>query len=1372
MSRFVIASLSLLVILLLLRATSGLAQTPVINEFMASNATTIADEDGDFSDWIELYNPGASDYDLTGCYLSDDETNPLRWQFPGATLPAGGFLLIWASGKDRVGSGGELHTNFAISASGEPLLLTGADGVTLLDGVEPVALATDVSYGRSPDGAALWVTFGVPTPGAANAGSLLHLEAPVFSTVPGFYPSAITLAVTATDPEAEIRYTLDGSEPTLASPLYEAPLVLDSRAGDPNVISLIPTNFVQSGHYAWRPPRVEIFKLNVLRARAFRAGHTPSAVTTGSYIIDPDPAAQLPLAVVSLATSHANMFDDEIGLYVPGNTYVPGDFMTGNYFQDGEDWERPVHVEIFDLQGDRLLAQGAGMRMHGGLTRHYPQKTLRMYARAMYGESSFDAAIFPDQPYVSYKRFLIRNSGNDWGYHGFRDLVIQTMCADMGFDTQAGRPVVHFVNGEYWGLANLRERFDAHYIERRYGVPRDAVAMLVDNAWVQEGSQADRADYLALRQFVITNDMSDPANLAHVAEQMDLANYIAYNVAEIFIANRDWPSNNVRFWRRTPPVAEPGAPYGHDGRWRWLMFDVDYSYALVDHNTLAAATDPDGPDWPNPPWSTELLRGLLENEWFRHSFINSFADHLNSTFIPARLIGFIDVFADLYAPAIADHYDRWDITRNWEQGLQMLRNYSTGRPAHQRQHISDHFELGGLADLTIAVNHPGMGKVQVNQLIIDADLPGLADPLQPYPWHGIYFQDVPITVTALPGAGHRFVAWQETGDADPILTVTPGPEPIGLTAVFAVDESQPVALHAWHFNDLAEGALDAVAADLSLLGGAVLTYPGTGPGYLDRVDPGTELGALPDTPAGLALRVRNPADTRELFLTLPSTGHEDLVLSYAVMRTSNGAEEHAVHCQVAASGPWHLLAASVPVSEEYQYFAHDLAGVADAADNPDLVVKFTFGGANAAGASGNQRFDNLTLTGVALPGANLPPQVVAPVALQSAIERGAALTVDLADVFVDPEGDPLAYVAVSAAPDVASVSVTGSAATITPLARGDAWITVTAVDGHNAPVDHAFRVLVYPEAAVLADGGYSFTEWDPDLPEHTYPAHMLFLQSAVDDPGIDEPLLHPYWIAHDDYHADDQGTIGYPYNNTGRTRINGLGEEGISFINTGRGRDLGGALLALDTRGLLAAEVGWLGGTILPNSRIYAIRLQHRVGITGAFSDVLIDGAPVQYLRSEAAGDVAVLGPHALPAELLDHAHLQLLWRYYHVEVTSGPRAELRLDELQVAGIPDSTSTEPDLPLPRETALHGNVPNPFNPATEILLSVRQGETGRLEIYDSRGRLVRSLGRYPAGQHRVTWDGSDAAGQRCASGVYFYRLNSASGSWTGKMALVK
>ena len=206
----------------------------------------------------------------------------------------------------------------------------------------------------------------------------------------------------------------------------------------------------------------------------------------------------------------------------------------------------------------------------------------------------------------------------------------------------------------------------------------------------------------------------------------------------------------------------------------------------------------------------------------------------------------------------------------------------------------------------------------------------------------------------------------------------------------------------------------------------------------------------------------------------------------------------------------------------------------------------------------------------------------------------------------------------------------GAALSLTPHLRGETAVTVTASDGFSTATN-SFRVLVYPRAHELAAGAFAFGEWATNQPAGTYPEHMLFLQSDQNDAALATPLLYAYRIPLAD--ASAAGDADYPYNAAARTRLNGLGTNGVAFINTGRGRDLGGVLLALDTRGVAKAPVSWLGGTVLTNVRVYAVRLQYRVGATNAFADVLdAEGQPVEYVRNAANGHVQTLGPVPLPA--------------------------------------------------------------------------------------------------------------------------------------------
>lgn len=939
-------------------AGAAAAQTVFINEFMSSNTATLADVDGTFSDWIEIHNPGAAAADLTGCYLSDDATLPLKWRFPQGTVPAGGWLLVWASDKNGVRGGGQLHTNFKIGASGEPLLLTASDGTTLLDQAPAMALTTDQSYGRQPDGAASWAVYPVATPGATNGVPATVAPTPLFSVAAGFHAASFDLALSTTDPAATITYTLDGSEPTASSTPFTGPITIDDRAGDPSVYALIPTNFLAPSHEAWRPPVGSIDKITVVRARAFRAGQTPSAIATRSYIVGAEVASHCNFPVISLVTDPNNLFDDTIGIYVPGDLYDPAVSWSGNYFESGSAWERPVHVELFDEAGRLALSQDAGVRISGSWTVRLPQKTLKLYADAKYGDPAFDTQMFPDLPYTSWARFRIRNSGDDWCRLGFRDLSLHEMFRGLGFDTQAGRPVIQFLDGEYWGLANLRDEYSRFYYERVYGIPETEVVLLENNGEVDDGPTDGNLRYFALRDFVAAHDMNDPAAFAHADSQMDMANYIQYVTTEIYSANTDWPDNNIVMWRRNTADYVAGAPAGHDGRWRWSLKDLDAAFHWADYDALSAAVDD---PWV-PAWSTELLRGLLENDGFRRDFINAAADHLNSTFRSSRLIPIIDRYADLYAPAIARWYARWDVNQDWDQWVQWLREFTQNRPPYLRQHYQTMFGLSGTGSVQVDVNDAARGSVRVNNLVIDAETSGLPVPGSPYPWTGTYFQGNAVTLTALPEPGSQFVRWEETGETSPTLTIMPGAATVTRTAVFDSDTNPIQLAHSWHFNDLPAGTLTSVAADVARVGTPTITYPGTGAGYLDNVA-GSDVGAQPGVTAGLGLRARNPADTRALLITLPTTGLSESHLSLTAWRSANGAQGVRLEYATAAGvDDWQPLGSVVALTEIPARAFWSFAAVPAANDNPNFRVRLLFSGANAGAASGNTRFDNIALS--------------------------------------------------------------------------------------------------------------------------------------------------------------------------------------------------------------------------------------------------------------------------------------------------------------------------------------------------------------------------------------------------------------------------
>ncbi|HDQ44185.1 MAG TPA: T9SS type A sorting domain-containing protein [bacterium] len=850
-----------------------------INEIMASNATTIWDEDGDASDWIEIYHAGNEPLNLRGYGLSDDRDRPFRWVFPDIFIRPGEFLLLWASGKDRTDPGGPLHANFSMASAGEVLILTAPDR-SETDAVSPVGIPTGISLGRQPDGSEGWFFFREPTPGAPNVTEAYRevLEPVTFSPPGGFYDTPLfQVALHHPDPGVTILYTIDGSEPhpdnldgktyqyknryrrnafdtdgtfsniAYRTDVYEGPIGIRDRTIDPNRVSRRMATYDNSTAPFYFPSN-PVFKGTVIRAMAVKEGTIPARTVTHTYFVTPQSRARYSHPVVSIVMQEADLFDYEAGIYVPGMVYdewrssnwgSPDGSTPANYNRRGVEWERRASFEIFE-EGTAFAAvrQDIGVRTHGGWSRSDPMKSLRLYARNEYGESRFFHNIFPGLPYGEYNRLLLRNSGNDRQYTLFRDAAIQRVVGHMNFDVQAYRPAVVFLNGEYWGIHNFRERFDRHYLARVYGVDPDRVDLLEGNASVKEGSNRHYEETI---RYIEENRLADEEHYAYIRTRIDIDNFMDYQIAQIYSGNTDWPGNNIDFWRYQTDDYQPDAPSGHDGRWRWLMYDTDFGFGLYGRNpnvnNIASATAPNGPSWPNPPWSTLLLRRFLENESFRHAFINRFADQLNTAFHPDRVHAVIRDMADVLRPGIAEHIARWKqpgSENDWDNQIDVMLQYTSDRPGFVREHIRRMFNIRGLVDLTVDIADPSMGKIRVNTLEIGPSTPGIGP--HPFPWTGTYFQNIPVTLEARPFAGYVFSHWEGL----PVPTPSPGialrlTDATTVTAVFEPCDNSGLLPRPFHLGD-GSYVFEAWSADRP-----AGTYPGHMVFvYMDREDPGPD----------------------------------------------------------------------------------------------------------------------------------------------------------------------------------------------------------------------------------------------------------------------------------------------------------------------------------------------------------------------------------------------------------------------------------------------------------------------------------------------------------------------------------------------------
>ncbi len=606
------------------------------------------------------------------------------------------------------------HTNFQLSAEGETIVLHNAQG-GLVDQVATGRMYANISRGRSPDGAPDWVFFAEPTPEAPNgeSGFAEFAEPPVFSVEGGLYAAPLSLELSAPSPEADITYTTGGVEPDENSTLYTTPL--------------------------------SITETQVIRARAFEAGKLPSLTVTHSYIFD-DPRR---LPVTSFVTDPPNLWDEETGIYVGDNIW--------------RDWERPMHVEFFETDGATGLSQDAGVKLYGAWTRTYPQKSFRLIARAGYGTPSFDYPIFDEKPITSFTELIWRNAGNDWCQGHVRDPLIHRLMAHTGIDRQAYRPSRVYLNGEYWGILNVRERIDADYLSANHGVNPDSVDLIKLYYEVVEGSSDH---YMAMLDYIETHDLADSADYAYIRTQMDTDEFADYQIFQIHYANVDWPGNNIAYWRPQTP----------DGRWRWVVHDTDFGLGLVggyDWNTLAMALDPDGDDWPNPPYATFLLRSLMENETFRHTFINRYCDHLNSSFLSERTLAVTDAIAGGIEAEIPAHMTRWGFSPSvWENHMSVVREFLSLRPDFARTHLREILGLGGDWVLSLDVSPPGAGRIRLAAVEIDSA------------WSGTYFLGVPLTLTAMAEPGYVFREWSDPELPDEPLVVLAPDGDVALIAFF------------------------------------------------------------------------------------------------------------------------------------------------------------------------------------------------------------------------------------------------------------------------------------------------------------------------------------------------------------------------------------------------------------------------------------------------------------------------------------------------------------------------------------------------------------------------------------------------------------
>lgn len=793
-----------------------------LNEAMSDNRTAFPDTQRAYWDWIEIHNPGDVAVRLEGYALTDDPLRPTQWVFPDRLLQPDAYLVVYASGLDRRLPDGELHTNFKLDATGDALLLVAPDR-SIVDRLEVPPLGADESYGRTPDEAGAWAVYvkALATPGQPNAATASGppLPPPQFPAVSQFLPAGavLTLELQSPTPGSSVHFTTNGGPVTAQSPAYTGPVPLAHTA--------------------------------MVRAKAF-LGERSSAEAFRTYFFGV--AHELPIVSLAAPASNFEFRDGYLFGMGSGVLSADDDVLQSYPFYASNAWkDREIEVALEFLEPDRVarLRQRVGMSVFGGWgSRGYPQKSVALFARRKYGEGNLEHRIFPDRDLDRFESVVLRNSGNDnqsthqtaprdpiteFGetyYYGsyfvngsftlLRDAMMQRLLEGTGLDTQAYRPAVVYVNGDYWGLYNIREKINEHYVLANHGLSERDVDLIEGYGTAMAG---DSVAYRAMRTFISTKDLQVPANYREVASRyLEIDNFIDYHLAVIYFQNFD--IGNIKCWRTRQG----------DGRFRWIVFDQDYGFNLWPPDVYLPAMARDygdyanmfefytagtgtGTGWPNDGGRTLLLRRLLLNDEFRARFIQRCADLLNTQFQEDRVVGVIHSMAGVIRPEIGRHLERWSWAQleqrgygpphqreyapftvaTWETNLVVLVDFARQRPTRLRQDCTNHFNLGKGFGTVVAEAVPfGAGQLRLNTATVAA-----------FPWTGTFFRDYPVTLAPIPRPGYRFVGWTAAGVTtnavrwdleltEPTTTVTARFEPTSQTA----PADPPVYITEFHYH--------------------------------------------------------------------------------------------------------------------------------------------------------------------------------------------------------------------------------------------------------------------------------------------------------------------------------------------------------------------------------------------------------------------------------------------------------------------------------------------------------------------------------------------------------------------------------------------
>ena len=622
----------------------------IINELMQSNIDCITDNLNEFPDsWVEIYNPGDFARNLGNYKIGTNKKSEKAYQLPDINVSPHSYLIIYC---DKEGK--ELHTDFRLDSGKENVyLFKNGEIADMIEGIKAQP-SPNIAYGRENDAENVWGYQLEPSPGKPNSGGIssIILGDPVFTregcvTNETFF---LRLRIPKGAPEGTvIKFTLDGKEPDTSSRTYS---------------DLQP---------------IKIEKSTVVRAKLFCKGAISPRSITHSYIFHP---REMTIPIISIATNPEFLYGDELGI-LSSSTDLAG---KPNYQKN---WRRPVNFEFFENENDpAVLNQLCETGLKGKTTRHFILKSMVFYANKRFGTKRFNHEFFPDQlPGITdFKSIETRNGGNDAYSLNMRDALCQRMIGEnTDIDWQAWRPAVVYINGEYHGILNIRERSNEDNIYTHYDGLED-VDVIENWVTVNEGTIDNFAKF---KKFYSEEGHS----LEEYEQWMDIDEFINYFIANMYFLNYDYLGNNTIMWR---PIAE-------GGKWRWICKDMDLAIGLDGatdplFNYIAWIYNPDlypNFSFANKPEYSLLFRRLLEIPEFLDKFVDTFfiytGDFLTDTETIKKMIGMYEVFKEEWPTHYEKNTPHWG---DYEIFINKAKVFLRSRHNMIHQQLADWYDLG------------------------------------------------------------------------------------------------------------------------------------------------------------------------------------------------------------------------------------------------------------------------------------------------------------------------------------------------------------------------------------------------------------------------------------------------------------------------------------------------------------------------------------------------------------------------------------------------------------------------------------------------------------------------------------------------------